>query len=193
MNNIKKLLRTALLFFILAGASFPAYASISEGDEPWTRPQIGLWFGPVTPVGPLWDKLNPYLGGGAYTRLPVFEYGTIGADISYQEQPSNGTNHLDVVPMYGNFIFKLPINFPISFSLKAGAGSAWVMLRPQYRSQYDPLFMAGFEVSFPAGSVVNIGMRIDYLYLYETWQTRAQHDGYFINAGLTLYFNLDIL
>jgi hypothetical protein len=94
--------------------------------------------------------------------------------------------------MYGNFIFRLPINFPLSFTLKAGAGAAWVNLEPEKRSQYDPLFMTGFEMYFPAGSIVNVGMRIDYLYMWETYRAGARHDGYVLNAGLTLFFNLDI-
>jgi hypothetical protein len=192
MNITKLTLRVLLLIAILAGVTVPSYASISEGDEPWTRPQLGIWFGPVTPVGPLWSKLDTYLGGGAYVRLPLFEYGTIGADISYQEQPSKTLNSLAVVPMYGNFIFRLPLHSPISISFKAGTGYAWVRLQPENRSQFDPMFMTGAEVSFPAGTFVNIGMRIDYIYLYESWRAGAKHDGHLLNAGLTLFFNLDI-
>ena len=101
-------------------------------------------------------------------------------------------NELDVVPMYGSFLFRLPFRSPIQISAKAGAGSAWVRLLPENRSQFDPMFMAGMELSFPAGTFVNIGLRIDFIYLYESWKAHAKNDGYLLNAGLTLFFNLDI-
>ena len=192
MNILRVMIRAVLPVLILAGSAAPSFASVSEGDEPWTRPQLGIWFGPITPIGPLFSKLDTYLGGGAYARLPVFEYGTVSADVSYQEYPSETMNELDVVPMYGSFLFRLPFRSPIQISAKAGAGSAWVRLLPENRSQFDPMFMAGMELSFPAGTFVNIGLRIDFIYLYESWKAKAKNDGYLLNAGLTLFFNLDI-
>lgn len=192
MNIAVKSFKIMIFLLSFAAVSAPVYAGMSEGDDPWTRPQIGIWFGPVAPLGDSGNKVSTYLGGGTYFRIPVFEYGTIAADIGYQRYPSDSLNELSVVPMYGNFIFRLPINSPIVFQLKAGAGTAWVQIQPEGRSQYDPLFMTGLEISFPAGTWVNIGMRVDYLFLYESYHAHTKRDGHLLNVGLTLYFNLDI-
>jgi hypothetical protein len=191
MVNVKKFLLFTCFALVLSAAA-PVSASVSEGGDPWMRPQVGVWFGPVTPLFNLWDDLNTFLGGGAYVRLPLFDRGMLGFDTSYEYLPSNSLDRLQLIPMYGNFIFRLPINSPIIFQVKAGAGASWVSAQPMDRSQYDPLFMAGFELAFPAGNFANIGMRFDYLYLYESYHKGAKRDGQVLLSGLTLYFNLDI-
>jgi hypothetical protein len=50
--------------------------------------------------------------------------------------------------------------------------------------------MLGFETSFPAGRYINIGLRIDYLFIYESYLPGATRNGHIINSGITLYFNL---
>jgi len=52
--------------------------------------------------------------------------------------------------------------------------------------------MLGFELSFPAGKWINIGLRIDYLFIYEEYQKGARKNGHIINTGLTLYLNIGI-
>ena len=178
--------------FILICAAISVQARVTDGGDPMMRPQVGIWFGPVTPVYTLWDQLDPYLGGGAYARYGIFHNGQIGFDASYQNHTSKGVKQLMLIPTYGSFIYRLPINTPIMFSLKAGAGAGYVKIMPENKSQFDPLFTTGFEMAFPAGPIVNIGLRIDYIFLYESYLPGARLDGHVVNAGLTLYFNLDI-
>ena len=40
------------------------------------------------------------------------------------------------------------------------------------------------------GQIVNIGLRIDYLFIYESYLKGATRNGHVINTGLTLYFNM---
>ncbi len=162
-----------------------------RGRDPFQNPQVGIWFGPVTPIYTTNEVLDTYLGGGAFFRTNSFIRGIkIGLDSSYQQYRSQGVNGLTLVPVYGNVLYRLPINMPLTFQLKAGAGGAWLREKPDGYEQWDPMFMIGFETSFPAGRVFNIGLRIDYLCLYEQHIEGASRNGHFINAGITLFFNL---
>ncbi|MGL4369306.1 MAG: hypothetical protein ACRCUT_06505, partial [Spirochaetota bacterium] len=70
---------------LIAGSSAAAEAGFRDGGDPMMRPQVGIWFGPVTPVYTLWDELEPYLGGGVTARVGLFRYGKLGFDASYQK------------------------------------------------------------------------------------------------------------
>ncbi len=157
------------------------------------KPQLGIWFGPVTPVFSTGDDVDTALWGGGFARFNVLSLPLkVGFDSSYEHFKSEGVKELTVIPVYGNLLYKLPIDMPIAFQLKAGAGSAKVSIEPDGLSQWDPLGMLGFELSFPAGKWINIGLRIDYLFIYETYIKGAQKNGHIINTGLTLYLNIGI-
>jgi hypothetical protein len=163
----------------------------SRRSDPFEKPQVGLWFGTVTPVYTTDDDLDTYLGGGLFLRTNSFIRGIkIGLDGSYQMFRSEGINELTMIPVYGNFIYRLPIQMPLAFQLKAGGGSARLYYRPDEVTVWEPLFMLGFETSFPAGRLFNIGLRIDYLYIYEGHMEGATRNGHIVNAGLTVFFNL---
>ena len=165
--------------------------SRSKGDH-FLRPQVGIWFGPITPVYTTYDDVDTNLGGGGFFRyntpMPTLK---VGVDSSFQYFESEGVNKLTLVPVYGNFIYRIPIpiKVPLAFQLKAGAGGCWVKIRPDRISQWDPMGMLGFEFSFPAGRIVNIGLRIDYLFIYEDYLKGATKNGHILNTGITLYFN----
>ncbi|MBN1500702.1 MAG: hypothetical protein JW982_11125 [Spirochaetes bacterium] len=155
------------------------------------RPQVGIWFGPVTPMFELADQVDTSLGAGGYFRYNTFIQSLkIGFDSSYQSHSSDSTSEVTIVPVYGSLVYWLPLNFPINFQLKAGTGACWVEIKPDSVSQWDPMFTFGGEMSFPAGNRFNIGLRIDYHVIYEKYMDNAKYNGNFINAGLTLYLNL---
>ena len=83
----------------------------------------------------------------------------------------------------------MPIPIPVKFQLKVGFGTSWVYARPDDSEQWDPMFTTGLEVSFPAGRIVNIGVRLDYQYVIES-HVGGKQGGHFLNAGVQLYFNI---
>ena len=50
--------------------------------------------------------------------------------------------------------------------------------------------MVGIEGSFAAGRTVNIGLRIDYLFVYEEYIEGANRNGHVINVGINVFFNI---
>jgi hypothetical protein len=182
--------KVLIVFVLIAATASTAFAR-RRGRDPFEKPQLGIWFGPVTPVYTTDDTLDTYLGGGLFLRTNSFIQGIkFGLDASYQEFTSSGVNELTMIPVFGSLVYRLPINMPLAFQFKAGAGGARLQMRPDYVTQWDPLFMLGVETSFPAGRIFNIGLRIDYLLLYEEHMEGATQNGHIVNAGITVFFNL---
>ncbi len=167
-----------------------AYA-LREGKDHFSKPQIGGWFGPVTPLGEISKKVETNLGGGGFVRFTFpYRFLKIGFDSSYQKFISKGVTELQFVPVYGNLLFQIPVDFPVRFQIKAGIGSGYLHLKPDNVDQWDPIFMTGLEISFPAGRIVNIGLRIDYIYIYEGHLKGSKNGGHILNTGIQLYFNI---
>ena len=168
-----------------------SYAIKSRKDY-FMKPQIGVWFGPITPMAETGEKLETALGGGAYFRYNApWKSLKIGLDISYHNFTSQGIDELTCVPIYASFIYQIPIDLPVRFQLKAGAGFSWVNIIPDEWEQWDPMFMGGVEMSFPAGRSVNIGLRIDYIHINETLFIDGAHrNGHLLNTGIMVYFNI---
>lgn len=168
-----------------------AYAARGGSADYFNSPQIGIWFGPDTPLSQTGRDVNTSLGGGIFFRqnLPYRPL-KIGIDTSYQYFLSRGVNRLTLWPVYGSLIYRIPINFSLAFQLKAGAGGCYVGIRPDRDSQWDPIGILGFEGSFPAGKYVNIGFRVDYMFIYEGYIKGSKKNGHILNTGITLYFNL---
>jgi hypothetical protein len=162
----------------------------------FAKPQIGIWFGILTPVYTTADDVATALGGGGFFRYtlpwPSLKVGLEGSYQHFGPKGMDGVNTLTLVPVYGNFLYRIPSppKLPLIFQLKAGAGGSWVKIRPDRVDQWDPVGMIGFEGSFPAGRLVNIGLRIDYLLIYEQHIEGARRNGHIINTGITLYFNI---
>ncbi len=176
---------------IIIVISFTNAFAYKERKDYFSKPQIGGWFGPVTPLADLGRMVETNLGGGAFVRLTFpWHYLKFGVDSSYQLFKSTGVNELTFVPLYGNLLFQIPVDFPVKFQFKGGIGGAWLSIKPDNKSGWDPVFMAGFEISFPAGRIVNIGLRVDYLYIYEAYIKGSQNGGHIINIGIQLYFNI---
>lgn len=159
----------------------------------FSKPQIGIWYGPIAPLFETDDYLDPALGGGAFFRynLPVDSL-KLGVESSYQQYDSEGIYEMRLIPVYGNLLWLLPVNLPIRFQLKAGAGLCKITMEPDDIDQWEPMFMAGTEISFPAGKLANIALRLDYMMLYEEYMDGATENGHFFNAGISLYFNLNL-
>ncbi len=184
------LLVTTISVFLLVAVQENGYAIKSRKDY-FYRPQIGAWFGPVTPVGKGSTLVEANLSGGIFFRYTLlYRPLKIGLDSSYQAYDSKGVNELRLVPIYANLLYQLPVKLPIRFQFKAGVGTAYNYIKPDKWGQWDPVFMGGFELSFPAGRLINIGLRIDYLYIYQGYIDNSSKGGHIINSGIMLYFNL---
>ncbi|MBN2041168.1 MAG: outer membrane beta-barrel protein [Spirochaetes bacterium] len=162
----------------------------------FAKPQAGIWFGVLTPVSTTRDDVGSSLGGGGFFRYTTpWTDLKLGLESSYQfyeSKEKDGVNTLTLWPIYGNFLYRIPFTgrLPLTFQLKAGAGGTWVKIRPDRVNQWDPLGMIGIEGSFAAGRSINIGLRLDYLLVYEEHIEGARKNGHVINVGINLFFNI---
>ncbi len=187
---MKYILRVALVGFAVLWM-VPAHAQRKGAADYFLNPQVGLWFGPVTPVYTTADDVDTNLGGGLFFRYNTpYRPLKIGLDGSYQWYSSRGVNSLTLWPVYGSVLYRLPIKFALTFQVKAGAGGCYVKVKPDDVRQWDPMGMVGFETSFPAGKYVNIGLRLEYQYIYEGYIQGARRNGHSVVTGITLYFNV---
>jgi hypothetical protein len=195
---MRKIFKSVAIFTLMTGLCGYPYQKNIFGREIdyFNKPQIGIWFGIITPLYTTRSQVSTSLGGGGFLRIfTPLDNLKFGLDSSYQyytPKPDNGVNTLTLVPVYGNLLYRIPLpaKIPLIFQLKAGAGGCWVKIRPDRESQWDPMAMAGFEGSFAAGRTINIGFRVDYLLIYEQYIKGAKRNGHVLNTGLTLYFNI---
>lgn len=189
MKSIRIILTFIILLLCVSGSS----AREKKGVDYFLKPQVGFWFGTITPVYTTRKDVDTNLGGGLFFRYntPLDDV-KFGIDTSYQYFESESVNTLTLWPIYGNLLFRLPSfkKLPMAFQFKLGLGTTYVKIRPDRVDQWDPLGMIGFEASFPAGKVLNIGLRIDYLLIYERYIDGTSRNGHVVNAGITLYFNI---
>ena len=182
-----------IILFVILLTTTTGFSRTRRGVDYFLKPQVGLWFGPITPIYTTGNDVDTNLGGGLFFRynIPVKSL-KAGIDGSYQFFKSRGVNTLSLWPVYGNLLYRLPSfkRFPVRLQLKAGGGASYVKIRPDRVHQWDPMGMLGVEGSFPAGRVLNIGLRIDYLLIFEKHINGSKKNGHIINTGITLYFNL---
>jgi len=194
--------RKGIIPIFLTGMLIPASLSAQVEGEAWRfKPQIGIWFGPVTPMPgtEISNVLSTSLGGGFFFRGNIpsntlrIEIGT-----SYSYYTSRAVARLHSIPVYGALCYTLPINLPLAFHVKAGAGSNFMRNAPEGSRNWLPIGMLGFETSFPAGKIINIGVRADYFFVYEKHLSPPAnnpnyevHNGHFFNFGLMVNFNLN--
>jgi len=157
------------------------------------KPQVGLWFGPTTPIFDTADLVDNNLGIGTFIRYNTpFHPLKIGVETAYEYFSSRGVNKLYFVPVYGNFLYLLPLNLPIKIQAKGGLGGAWMKIIPDDESRWNPIVNTGVEFSFPAGRTFNIGLRIDYFYIYEGYLKNSIMNGHIINSGIQVFININI-
>ena len=202
LSSMRRMYRLKEIIPLIAILTLPfAPISAQVEAEGWKfKPQIGVWFGPVTPVpgSKLSEVLVTSLGGGMFLRgnLPTNTLRTeIGASYSYYT--SRTVARLHSIPVYGALVYTLPINLPLQFHIKGGAGGNFLRNYPEGARNWLPFGYAGFETSFPAGKFVNIGVRADYYFVYEKYLSPPAnnpnyqiYNGHFFNFGLMVNFNL---
>jgi hypothetical protein len=168
-------------------------------------PGVGLWFGPTAPLFSTNDTVDGYLGGGLFHRanLPLNNF-SYSFDTSYLHFNSNVEKRLDVFPVTLSAVYELPLSLPVKLLFKAGGGMSYVYIRPEKLGGWDPTLHLGSEFYFPAGDMMRIGLRVDFMWLYERhinsgtrWvyengsyaqKTGAQRDGFILNMGLMVNF-----
>ena len=156
-------MRFFLLLIFLIG-------TVNADESQGRKPELGFWLGASNPFpGSETSRvLNTSLGFGLFGRIqwPYNLYTEAG--ISAANYPSLTERSLTTVPVYGALAYKLPFELPVSIFLKAGGGYSYVIARPANTAKWDPMAMLGTEVSFVAGKKVRIGLRVDYLRIFET-------------------------
>jgi len=139
------------------------------------------------------DKLETDLGAGAFFRYNLpFDNLKLGLETSYQEFDSKGVDKLRLIPAYMNLAYLVPFNFPVRVQIKGGGGFCHVEMEPDKISQWDPMLSTGVEISFPAGKMANVALRIDYMLIYEGHIEGSKNNGHVFNAGISLYLNLNL-
>lgn len=182
----------SVLSVVLILAAMDLSAAISR-KKYFNKPQLGIWYGPITPVFGTAELLEPNMGVGVFFRYNLpFDSLKLGLDTSYQKYESTGVNELTMIPVYVNALYLLPLDLPVRLQGKAGAGMCHLHMRPDEVKQWEPMFMIGTEVSFPAGKLANIALRVDYIFVYEEYMKDATENGHFINAAISLYFNFNL-
>ncbi|HEY1406052.1 MAG TPA: hypothetical protein VF857_05530 [Spirochaetota bacterium] len=190
--SMKKTIAIVIFSFCLALTFMHGRAEARESD-PFKLPQVGVWFGPITPVYETRKEVDTALGGGAFVRVNLGQSPfKLGMDGSYQKYKSKSLNEVKLVPLYGSILYRLPFSSLLVFQLKLGAGGSYIKAFPINKSQWDPLFVGGGEMSFPLGATAAIGLRVEYLMLYEKHISGAKKNGNFVNTGLSINFNLDM-
>lgn len=197
MISAFRFVRITLLSLIFI-FTIPAFAQF-ESEPHNNKLQIGGWFGPVSPFPgtSLSDVLNINLGGGMFARAGKDAW-HIEAGTQYHYYPSDGPEALHATTIYSMYAHELPFNLPISMTLGAGGGGMYAINRPERAENWLPAFIAGYEFSFPAGSWVNIGLRLDYILAWEKHLSPPAGadpsykvvNGHFFQAGLMVNFNL---
>ena len=160
-------------------------------------PYIGFWFGVVTPfIGTrLTSYINGFLGGGLYFRLylPIPSL-QLEAGISYTHYRSRNTTTLHLLPFYFALAYTIPSRVVVKNNLKLGVSGAFGYLIPEKRYNTLPGLIFGYELYFPAGKFIKIGLRIDYILIFDRHisapRNRSSYDrvdGHFLHFGVTVH------
>ncbi|EMY76360.1 hypothetical protein LEP1GSC060_1643 [Leptospira weilii serovar Ranarum str. ICFT] len=155
-----------------------------EGYYDNRKAEAGVWMGASNPwPGTETQKyLDTTLGGGFFFRIPwpwIF-YLEMGA--FYANYLSATERGLTTIPVYLALGYKIPIDLPISFIIRAGGGEAFVVARPSNTSRWDHMMIVGLETSFVAGKKIRIGIRIDYNKIYESQMNPPAESKYYYTS-----------
>ena len=181
------------------GFVVPVYGQY-EIDEQHYIGKAGFWLGPIMPVpGTLLSTtLGVEVGGGGFFRFN-FPSDTLMIEVqaSYQKYLAYDIASLQVIPFGVGLTYKLPIDFSVDFYVRATGGAAHLTALPSGKTNTLPMANFGLEFSFPTGPGVNVGMRIDYTFVYESFLSPPAGavdykltDGHFLSFGLMLNFDI---
>ncbi|MBL8019559.1 MAG: hypothetical protein JNM27_07855 [Leptospirales bacterium] len=187
--TVNRFFSRSALGLVACAAVFMSHPVMAEEAQSVHRikHEFGLWIGASNPVpGTELDQvLDSNLGGGIFYRFswPWIFYTEFGT--SYANYFSRGTQSATVVPVYGALSY--PIQLPIRMQMfaKLGGGSAYVLIRPNNRSGWEPLGYAGLEFSILAGKKFRIGLRLDYNLVYEKNRSEPQQPLLPVTTGST--------
>lgn len=113
------------------------------------------------------EVLDANVGGGLFVRYQWPWVLVTEAGFSVASYQSRTEQQLTTVPVYLALGYQLPLGWPVDIFFKAGGGSAYLVIRPDNRSGWDPMLFAGAEFSIQAGRKVRVGLRLDYNLIYE--------------------------
>ncbi|MDH4200512.1 MAG: hypothetical protein OEV66_09050 [Spirochaetia bacterium] len=190
--------RVVPVFFFLLFIASPVFSQYEEKDFR-LQPVLGLWFGPIAavPGTELSTIFNTSLSAGFFARLNIpSDNFLMETGIFYSQLNSDLNAKLLTLPAYMAAVYKLPVDFALSFYFKGGAGMGFFQNQPENHGGFLPVFFGGFETSFPAGKFINIGVRFDYFMIYETWMNPPTNtsnvkmvNGHIFNVGIMANFN----
>ncbi len=187
-----------VIYFVSLLFSLPIFSQF-ELNETSLDFEAGIWFGPVTPFPGtrLANVLSTSLGGGAFIRTNIPSDTLrleVGSSVAYYT--SGGDATLISVPTYAAATYSLPFELPLLFQLKLGLGFNYFENWPERSKVIHPAVISGIEMTFPAGKLINIGLRINYYWAIESYLSRPSenpdfvvHDGHFIHIGIMVSFN----
>ncbi len=82
----------AVLIICLISADLFAYSSRKKY---FSRPQFGVWFGPITPVGSTYNYVDTGLGGGAFFRYNL-PYQNFKVGLEVASEPYDSEKNLNL-------------------------------------------------------------------------------------------------
>ncbi len=161
-------LKGVLVFSILFLPFLISAQTLEEYNK--RRYELGGWVGAGNPFPgtKTIELLDTTLGGGAYFRMPFPYIFSTEIGTSYAVFLSKSERGLTTIPLYAALAYRIPVELPIQFFVKAGGGQAYVVARPADTARWNPLIYAGLEASFIAGKRIRIGVRLDYNQIRET-------------------------
>ena len=157
------------IVLLAAGTAASSLHAQEQQSASRVKHEIGLWIGASNPLpGTELDAaLDSNLGGGLFYRMtwPWILYTEFGT--SYSNYFSRETQSATVIPIYAALSYPIQLPIRMQVLLKAGGGTAYVLVRPINRHGWEPLGYLGTEFSILAGRRFRIGLRIDYNLVYE--------------------------
>ncbi|MBE7439970.1 MAG: hypothetical protein HS115_16070 [Spirochaetales bacterium] len=131
--------------------------------------EFGFWLGASAPVPatPYSEVLDGTIGGGLFYRVEWPWVFHTEAGFSFSHYQSRTTQAATIAPFYLALAYRLPFPWKVQTFLKAGAGSAYIQVRPNNLQGWDPLGYAGLEFSLQPTRRFRIGLRLDYNLVYE--------------------------
>ena len=154
-----------VLFFGGTSASLQAQERLS-----YFRNSTGFWLGSLAPFPntSLSPFLNTNLGLGLMYRRQLAELSFIETTLSWTYLDSDLETGARIIPWTLAYAHLFPLRTRISIFLKTGIGSTFVDITPFPAEGFIPTLFLGLELAVRATPKLNVGIRFDYYFLYES-------------------------
>ena len=158
-----------ILFFLYLFI-FPVVSIQGQESLSFLRNTTGFWLGSLTPIPgtSLSSRLNTNLGLGLMYRRQLLPTSYLELTFSWAYLDSNEESTARIIPFTIAYAHQFVIRNRLSFFIKTGIGSTFLDISPLRRSGSLPTLFLGIELAVRATPTVNVGVRFDYLYLYES-------------------------